>query len=82
MYGAIDEAKRAGLKGKEANELTHMANSVAAAVDRQDSGAAAKAADELLARVRQLVRDKRVQGDAAERLLRAAQQLRSSIPAG
>jgi len=83
MYAAIDNAKRAGgLKGKEANDLGRLTNSVAAAIDRQDAGAATRAADELLAKVRKLIRDGDVSGSPADRLLRAAQQLRSSIPSG
>jgi hypothetical protein len=83
MYAAIANAKGAGgLKGKEANELDRMTNAVGAAINRQDAKAAAKAADDLLARVQKDVRAGVVSGDPADRLLRAAQQLRASIPSG
>ena len=82
-YAAIANAKGAGgLKGKDANELDRKADAVSAAINRRDASAAAKAADDLLAKVREFVREGKVGGSAADRLLQAAQQLRSSIPSG
>jgi len=80
MYAAIDQAKASGLKGKEANDLVRTTNSVASAIDRRDRAAAVNAADDLVAKVGQLVNEGRVQGAAADRLTRDARQLRASIP--
>ena len=72
MYAAIDNARRqGGLKGKEANDLVRMTNAVGTAIDRQDSQTAAKLADSLVSKVRDLIEEDRVHGDAADRLLRS-----------
>jgi hypothetical protein len=81
---AIAAAKggRDGLKGKEANDLDAIVNSVQQALDDGTLRDAAKRSDELVHRVEDLIRRRAVTGQQADQLLAAARALRDALGSG
>jgi serine/threonine protein kinase len=80
VRAAIDAARSGGLKNKDANDLSRLADEVERAIQQKDANKASEAADHLLEEVRNDVEEGRVRGSPAQRLLDAAQALRDAIP--
>jgi serine/threonine protein kinase len=80
VRAAIDAARSAGLKNKDANDLFRLADEVERAIQQKDAGKAREAADHLLEEVRRDIEEGRVSGSPAQQLLDAAQALRDALP--
>jgi serine/threonine-protein kinase len=78
---AIEAARGSGgLKGKDANELQDLADTVDEAIRARDEDKAREAAGKLVEEVRKDIKDGDVSGDRARDLLAAAEALRDAIP--